>query len=636
MKKPITIILILCLIIGALPVYAAEDTQAERTYEDIFQKDQIIDIHIEIAEEDWQSMMENPTLEEYKSATVTVDGETVENVGVRTKGNSSLSINENNRYSLRVKFDKYVKKQYLLGLDELVLNDMFADPSYLREYLSYEALREIGSPAPLTVFSNIYINGELYGFYICIEAEDDSFLKRVFGDNDGNLYKQEMGSTLLYEEGSDYPNSELKNGDDTQKTGLKNMIQVLNEMPAGEKGGIEEVLDVDSALQYIAANTMLGNYDSYNGSMAQNYYLYEHQGKFYVIPWDYNMSFGGFMGTSTSGQTIPIDEPVYGVSMDRVPLIQNLLEVPEYKQRYYEYIEELAGYLEGFEERVAELADVIRPYVEADPTKFTTMERFEQSIVYNENEQTDEFGGMQPPNGMEGMAPPDGMENMMPPEGMENVTPPDMGQNGAFQPGTEGERPAFPDGMQPGQAGGHGGPGGGGMAQGTGNSIVTFAVNRLENVKQQLAGELPTTGNTTINQGGHPGGFPGGRPNGTPQEQSRPINVTLDGQPVTFDVAPIIESGRTLVPVRAILEALGAQLTWDANSQQVTAQKEDTTISLTIGETTAYVNGEAYQLDVPAQIRDGRTLVPVRFLSENFHLTVNWDASTNTVEITTN
>lgn len=518
-NKVISVLLLVCLLCTGC--YASgSSTQSQlsgesKEYESIFDGDKIIDIQIELSDEDWQSILENPQAEEFKSANVTVDGVTVNNVGFRTKGNSSLnsvSSSDSERYSFKIKFDKYVDKQRLMDLDELALNSNFADPSYLREYLSYEALRSIGSTVPLCVFANIYINGELKGLYLCVEAEDDAFLERNFGDNDGNLYKQEMGSSLLYEENSDYPSSELKNGTDTEKTGLKNMIKVLNEMPDGEKGDIESVLDVDSALQYIAANTVLGNYDSYSGSMLQNYYLYEHNGKFYVIPWDYNMSFGGFQGSSSAATTIPIDEPVFGVSMDNTPLITNLLEVSEYKEKYYAYIEQLLAYLEGFEDRVAELADLIRPAIENDPTKFYTMEQFESSITYNEDQATENTDIGQGFDGQMSQLPENMQEGEVP-QPTDGTQPPDL----------NGERPQMPEGGQPpemtgedGQQrpeGGFGGgrPGGGGMM--TANiSLINYVRDRVENIKQQLSGELPTTGNTTMNSGfGRGGGM--GRPN---------------------------------------------------------------------------------------------------------------------------
>ncbi|HWR61564.1 MAG TPA: CotH kinase family protein [Clostridia bacterium] len=480
------------------PDSSGVEAEGAAEYEKLFQKDDVIDIKVNIAEEDWKSMLSDPLAEEYKSADVTVDGITIENAGFRTKGNISLKSvagSDSERYSFRIKFDKYVDGQNLLGLDELVVNNMYSDASYMREYLSYEALEEIGEAVPENVFANIYINGELYGFYLCVEAIDESFLERNFGSSGGSLYKQEQGSTLQYVEGSDYKASELKSEGDESKADLKNFIKVLNEMPEGEKGDIESVLDVDSALKYIAANTVLGNYDSYSGNMAQNYYLYGQEGKFTVLPWDYNMSINGFGGGGDAA-TIPIDEPVMGVAMENLPLIDKLLAVEEYKERYHGYVEELLEYLEGFEARVSSLAEIIRPYVEADPSKFVTMEQFEASIAYSDEADEAEKAAANAPaasgNNEAGQQPA-----------------PDVGAESSQGGPGMGERPALPEGgpengnrPQPpggGRDTGRGGPGGGMGRMLSSSSIINFIRDRVENITKQLSGELPTTGNTTMN-----------------------------------------------------------------------------------------------------------------------------------------
>ncbi len=156
----------------------------EVVYNDLFKKNEVMDIHIEISEDDWKDILENPLDEEYHSANITVGSTTLENIGMRTKGFSSLqsvasresdrysfrikldkyeyhsanitvgsttlenigmrtkgfsslqsvASRESDRYSFRIKLDKYVDEQNLNGLDEFVLNNNFQDPSYMREY----------------------------------------------------------------------------------------------------------------------------------------------------------------------------------------------------------------------------------------------------------------------------------------------------------------------------------------------------------------------------------------------------------------------------------------------------------------------------------------------------------------------
>lgn len=108
--------------------------------------------------------------------------------------------------------------------------------------------------------------------------------------------------------------------------------------------------------------------------------------------------------------------------------------------------------------------------------------------------------------------------------------------------------------------------------------------------------------------------------------------VVLNGQGLKFEVPPTIENGRTLVPLRAIFEALGANIKWDDNTQTITATKPGTEIKLIIGGQT-YKNGQQISLDVPAKIINGRTLVPLRFVSEAMGCQVDWDGDTETITI---
>jgi spore coat protein H len=667
----------------------ASSAGVKQEYESIFQGDRVIDVKVTIGEEDWDSILANPLEKEYKSVSVSVDGYELENVGFSTKGNLTLkavaSMEDSDRYSFRLKFDKYDKSQTLLGLDKMVLNNNYSDPSYLREYLHYEALREIGLDAPETVFVNLYINGELYGFYTGVEAVDDSYLERNFGEDydEGVLYDTEEKSYLQYEEAESYDTLTYDAGTKDDKASLKNFIRVLNEMPDGEKGGIEDVLDVDSALKYTAANAVLGNYDSYNGHKGHNYMLYgDAAGKYTVIPWDMNMSFNGYSGgggggnrggapgqagveassqagaaaqsgapdghsaaeagqpwagvaegqtgagapesgaaaSNTNAVTASIDTPVLGISMESVPMINNLLEVPEYKTRYLGYVSELTDYLEGIEDRITELADLVRPYVQEDPTKFYTMEQFEANVAYSSNEAGGAgmqggggFGGT-PPEGMEGMTPPDGSTPPARPEGTETGLPPEAGGTA----GTGG-------GQDRGGAPGMGGPGGQGQGQGmsmgtmASGSVMTFALNRLASLQEQqgrTVTPLPSTSSPASSAG-----------NG--------ISVLFDGSKLAFpDQQPVNQAGSILVPVKTIFDALGAEVIWDETAKTVTAVKGDMTIVLAIGSKTAYVNDSPIQLEVSAAILGDRTMVPVRFISEALGLAVDWDAAASAVLVT--
>jgi len=113
------------------------------------------------------------------------------------------------------------------------------------------------------------------------------------------------------------------------------------------------------------------------------------------------------------------------------------------------------------------------------------------------------------------------------------------------------------------------------------------------------------------------------------------ISVILNGAPLEFDTAPIVVSDRTMVPFRAIFEALGMEVAWDNDTQTAIGTREGLKIELPIGATTAFVNGEAIELEVPAMLHNERTLVPIRFIAESSGAIVHWDDSARAVIITT-
>jgi len=111
------------------------------------------------------------------------------------------------------------------------------------------------------------------------------------------------------------------------------------------------------------------------------------------------------------------------------------------------------------------------------------------------------------------------------------------------------------------------------------------------------------------------------------------VRVLVDGQPVPFDVPPVVAVGRVLVPLRGVFTRLGAIVTWDPGTQTVLAARGDTSIMLRIGDTQAHINGQPTLMDVPALLVDGRTMVPLRFISQALGSQVSWDAASTTVHI---
>ncbi|SPT97977.1 spore coat protein H [Lysinibacillus capsici] len=439
----VILLLLFVVIYAVLPNVGIETKNSEFSYENIvFNSNKVTTVDIEIAEEDWADMLENASAEELKQADITVNGKKVENVAIRTKGNLSLRSvvnSDSDRYSLKIDFDYYDDTQSLYGLKKLNLNNNYSDSTLMREYISYELMEQMGLPTPAHSYMYVTVNGEERGLFLGVEAVDETFLANNYGSNDGFLFKPDgTGSDLKYisDDIEDYTGIGLKtNEGNINQSKLVEMLDAIN-----NGGDIEKYIDVDEMLRYFAVNTALVNLDSYQGNMKHNYYLYEQNGVFSIIPWDYNMSFGGFgagggriaggngenqadvttnmekpvaqnngqpdqtgdggmqqqrgggvdMGMGMSGNLIndsainfSVTTPVSGTTLEERPLLKALLSNDEYRDKYEGYLEELATtYLteEYVQSITKKLAVLLTTYVEADPTKFSTTEQFLEAV----------------------------------------------------------------------------------------------------------------------------------------------------------------------------------------------------------------------------------------------------------------
>ncbi|MBE5841255.1 MAG: spore coat protein CotH [Butyrivibrio sp.] len=184
-------VLVTVLFMNGSAIGITADDSVEMGYEELLFDDSYVHT-IDIEIDDWDSFLETATSEEYSAANVTIDGETVYNVGIRGKGNTSLSTVEqldSDRYSFKIEFDCYESSNTYHGLDKLCLNNLIQDYTMMKDYLAYKLMGEFGVDAPLVSYVYITVNGEDWGLYLAVEAAEDSFLERNNGTNYGNLYK---------------------------------------------------------------------------------------------------------------------------------------------------------------------------------------------------------------------------------------------------------------------------------------------------------------------------------------------------------------------------------------------------------------------------------------------------------------
>lgn len=191
----VAVCLCLCAIAFSSQIAAAMgDMGISMEYEaELFDTSSILTVNILMDDADWNAMLENSTAEEYYQCDVEINGTTFYRVGIRPKGNTSLtsiaSDPTTDRYSFKLEFDYYVDGQTCFGLDKLILNNNYADATNMKEALIYDMYQYLGADASLYNYAKISVNGEYWGVYLALEAVEDSFMLRNYGAQSGELYK---------------------------------------------------------------------------------------------------------------------------------------------------------------------------------------------------------------------------------------------------------------------------------------------------------------------------------------------------------------------------------------------------------------------------------------------------------------
>ena len=205
---------------------------------------------VDIVMDDWDSFIENCESEEYSACTVVIDGEKYKNVALRAKGNTSLSSVRSmgsQRYSFKIEFDHYESGKTYYGLDKLCLNNLIQDNTMMKDYLTYQMMKDFGVDTPLCSFVYITVNGEDWGLYLAVEGIEDSFLTRNYGSNAGEMYKPDSMSF-----GGGRGNGRDFNMDDFTKSqeeesGSSSTSEGILEKLFGKSGGSSETESSESS-----------------------------------------------------------------------------------------------------------------------------------------------------------------------------------------------------------------------------------------------------------------------------------------------------------------------------------------------------------------------------------------------------
>jgi spore coat protein CotH len=327
-----------------------------------------------------------------------------DSVGVRYKGNSSY-FNVRNSGSSKLPFNlkadyKKDKQRFDDKFKSLKLSNVFRDPSFLREVLSYEIAGKY-MPAPRANYVKLYVNDKYLGLYNNSESVDKRFLKENFGYKKGTLIKCDPTwhateieqcpkgdkASLMYlgEDSLCYYNLyEMKS--DYGWNELIKLTKVLNK----DIENIESILNVDQILWMHAFNNVLVNLDSYTGRLCHNYYLYRDSfGVFHPILWDMNLSFGGFrydgLGSALSNEKMQKLSPFihYKNQNDKRPLITNLLKNSLYRKIYVAHLKTILeeNFSNGeYLKRAQMIQDMIVDFVEEDTNKLYAFEDFRENL----------------------------------------------------------------------------------------------------------------------------------------------------------------------------------------------------------------------------------------------------------------
>lgn len=332
---------------------------------------------------------------------VEVNGQLFDSVGVKYKGNSSYSAN-NAKNPLHIELNFVKQGQNYNGVKDIKLGNGFADPTFVREPLSYEIARKY-MDAPRANHAKVWINGTYWGVYGNVESVNKQFLRNHFyTDGDNPFFKcnpEDFGGPGT---GGNYPDLVYSSTDsafyyekyDIQSDwGWRELLQLMDTLK-NHPNSAPAILDVDRALWMLAFNNVLVNLDSYTGAFAQNYYLYhDKHDRWLSTVWDLNMSYGAFplLNTNTVltlAQMKQMDPLAQSTNSNR-PLIKQLLANPTWKRMYLAHLKTIL--FENFaseadyKDRALEMQALIDAAVQADTKKFYTYSNFQNNVTSTVN-----------------------------------------------------------------------------------------------------------------------------------------------------------------------------------------------------------------------------------------------------------
>jgi spore coat protein CotH len=340
-------------LVSFLPSTPAQPTSPSLdAADDFFGRSTVEKVQIWVHPDDWQKLRDNYLTNDYYPALLIWRDQWLEPVGIRSRGRGSRNPL---KPGLRVDFNRYEKLE-LLGLSGLVLDNMTQDPPQLREATAMALYRQMGVPAPRTLYVRLEVNGEPAGLYLAEEEIGKPFLERHFQETKGDLFEYSWGDMWHWEPRGELPDSYVpvpfSPKTHEQKPNVAALMELVARLNAADpveaNEQLADLIDWDEVLRYLAVDWYSGDHDGFAGDFAtNNFYIYRanFDKKWRLIPWDKDATF-----IDKDYPLFPLDET--GIENRWITLIRNN---PQLMDKFVEYCREAIVLGSGWLPEQAEL-----------------------------------------------------------------------------------------------------------------------------------------------------------------------------------------------------------------------------------------------------------------------------------------
>jgi hypothetical protein len=355
---------------------------AQTTSNDIFDRSTLRDLRIWVNSRDLADLHRTYDQNTYYPADLLWQGVRLRNIGIRSRGSGSRNPF---KLGLKVDFNRYVDGQKFQGLSSIVLDNLWQDPSFIRESTAMSLLTLMDFPAPREAFCRFYINDVYQGVYSIVEPIDSTFVKRTLGESSGNLYEYQWVRPFFGE----YPGDDLdaykalfgpENHESDSDTALYAPLRdMFREIDGDDDEGWQErvspYLDLHQFVRFVAIESFISETDGILGVFGMNnFYLYGfHNSTLHkILPWDKDVSFND------------IQSSIWLRANDNV-IFSRAMKVPELKSLYLDALDECAQRAAAGDWLLAEIeasAALITDAAHADPLKPFSNDDYDASIEF--------------------------------------------------------------------------------------------------------------------------------------------------------------------------------------------------------------------------------------------------------------